>query len=73
MDTEHPPTSRPGRCRLTLTINGLHYTVVSQDDVAVGKPDRWSGLLHVPFQLQRQARFRRYLLTTSCAAFARKM
>src|SRR4051812_44296753 len=35
MDTNHPPTSRPGRCRLTLTINGLHDTarpVVSQDD-----------------------------------------
>ncbi len=29
------PTQRPGRCRLTLTINGLHYGVrpiASQDD-----------------------------------------
>jgi hypothetical protein len=27
MEAEHTPTNRPGRCRLTLTINGLHYAV----------------------------------------------
>ena len=27
MDSDDPPTSRPGRCRLTLTINGLDYAV----------------------------------------------
>ena len=27
MDADHPPRSRPGRCRLTLTINGLHSAV----------------------------------------------
>ena len=27
MDAEQTPRSRPGRCRLTLTINGLHYAV----------------------------------------------
>ena len=35
MDADHPPRQRPGRCRLTLTINGLHYAVrpiASQDD-----------------------------------------
>jgi hypothetical protein len=35
MDADHVRTNRPGRCRLTLTINGLHYAVrpvVSQDD-----------------------------------------
>ena len=32
---DHPPTNRPGRCRLTLAINQLHYAVrpiASQDD-----------------------------------------
>ncbi len=39
MDADHDParapTRGPGRCRLTLTINGLHYAVrpiASQDD-----------------------------------------
>src|SRR3954447_7403286 len=44
MDTDHVPTNRPGRCRLTLTINGLHYAVrpiVSQDD-AVSRAFRLS-------------------------------
>lgn len=44
MDTNRPPTNRPGRCRLTLTINGLHYTVrpiVSQDE-AVSRAFRLS-------------------------------
>ena len=27
MDAEDTPRHRPGRCRLTLTINGLHYAV----------------------------------------------
>jgi hypothetical protein len=27
MDADDPPRSRPGRCRLTLTINGRHYAV----------------------------------------------
>ena len=27
MDAEPIPKNRPGRCRLTLTINGLHYAV----------------------------------------------
>ncbi len=27
MDADPLPRQRPGRCRLTLTINGLHYAV----------------------------------------------
>ena len=27
MDAEQTPRNRPGRCRLTLTINGRHYAV----------------------------------------------
>jgi hypothetical protein len=27
MDAEQTPRNRPGLCRLTLTINGRHYTV----------------------------------------------
>jgi hypothetical protein len=38
MDTEPTPRNRPGRCRLTLTINGLHCTVrpiaTQADDVS---------------------------------------
>jgi hypothetical protein len=44
MDTDHPAANPPGRCRLTLTINGLDYAVrpiVSQDD-AVSKAFRLS-------------------------------
>ena len=36
MDADYPPLQRPGRCRLTLTIHGLHYGVRridSEDDV----------------------------------------
>ena len=46
MDAEQTPKHRPGRCRLTLTINGLHYAVrpiVSQADVAKHASDEKTG------------------------------
>ena len=42
MDADHPPLQRPGRCRLTLTINGLHYGVrrIDSEDDAVPRAFR---------------------------------
>ncbi len=42
MDAEHLPSQRPGRCRLTLTINGLHYGVrrIASEDDAVPRAFR---------------------------------
>ncbi len=42
MDADHPPLQRPGRCRLTLTINGLHYGVrrIDSEDDAVTRAFR---------------------------------
>ncbi len=44
MDDQASPTNRPGRCRLRLTINGLHYGVrpINSQDDAISRAFRLS-------------------------------
>lgn len=44
MDDHKSPTNRPGRCRLRLTINGLHYGVrpINSQDDAISRAFRLS-------------------------------
>jgi len=44
MEAEQAPRNRPGRCRLTLTINGLHYAVrpIASEADDVGRAFRLS-------------------------------